>query len=205
LIICPYITAEFNNINYLNYSSLILFDTAFYSVGALLWIMTMVHIFDNCEINVKYYVKSVLLTVIITLYSATSGLLLWALCLVPGLIFYVFEFVIKEDLSYLNGRRFRFFVINVLLSPLAKIFAVRLNFSNAGAFEANMNLVSLNDFFQNIFNVLGGWMDFFGVLPHSDSISAIGKYAPFYLCGFICFFAFFNIDYRLCCKICKRK
>ncbi len=198
LVICPYVTCEYNSIYDLSYNSLLLLGPSFYCVPILLWLICILHISKEKK-SKWFYVEGIIITLVVAIYGATSGLLLWSLCLVSGVAYYFFEFLIKENVKYLKSYGFIFFLTNVIMSIIAKVVLTKmLNLSTA---EGAMRLSKSGELFENGFNAIAGFIEFLAGLPAIVDVSVIGKVALFYLLAWVCIiclvFTFVFFVYRL--------
>lgn len=180
--LCPFITSEYNNACDLGYSSNMLLGASFYSTTILVVLLCLLHLYTRKKTKL-HTVLGILLSVLLAAIAFSSGLFIWSVFLVAGMLYYIVEAVLRSDSSYLKTYGFRFFLLNSILSLVARIAGNRI--LGLKTQDSSLSLVLADDFFSNLGNVFEGFLQFMGALPANDSVSVTGKTGICYLVGWV--------------------
>ncbi|MDD6632979.1 MAG: hypothetical protein PUE83_08980 [Lachnobacterium sp.] len=175
--ICSFATIEFNNSNDLGYASDMLIGANYYGVTMLLVLLTLLYVWTDMS-RKKQWIYGGLLTVFITLLSATNGLLIWGLFLVPVCLYDVINSFVYNDLGKLKSRMFVFGMANVILSPVANILS-----STGGEGTSGLELVTLDIFWKHFGSIFAGILKFLGCLPTEGVVSPTSISGIAYACS----------------------
>lgn len=177
LIICPYITIEFNNANDLGYYSMLLGNCQAYAGRILLSLLILL-------ISIQLYkgYKNKIVIAVSCLWALvcgiSSGVYVIMMMILP-ILFYLF-------LKFLFGEKIKNIIYPGLYLLLNAIIIVLGKFLQAHVFEFEardnaINLIHIGTFLNNIGSILLGFFQLIGVLPTNADISVTSMNGLLYL------------------------
>lgn len=185
ILLCPYIVADFNNVNDVFYFSSLLTSGAWYGVKLMISVLFM-YIFIDLSEKKQFVLKDwilICITIALCFVSGiSSGYYLAVTILIPAFLCGVMEVCVENEWRKLISPKMIFTYINVVVIIIGKYIAEHvLLFVSKDSEEM---FVSLSGFWNNLGSIFVGYLGLLNALPNGTSQKALELNGLIYLCGF---------------------
>lgn len=186
MIVCPYLTSEFNNTNDLGYFSNLLSGPAFYNLRTLLVLMIVfeyLYIKKNKKMNLIGYISLVLCI----LAGTSSGIFIIVMILFPYIVYEILMVFVENRWVRLKKLESIYAYMGCFFVLLGKI--ISKYFLGIDAIDMSRTWTTLQNLWINIGAVIQGFMKLLGVLPVLNSKISILSKQGIFVCFPIIIFA----------------